>query len=333
MISKDTIEQLSHAIIPNAPQPQEAEEDIDHILLKLATQKFGTTAALASKLNVDESQIHEWLKTPLPIGIIDSLENIVLGDKYLSPHLILSLGGLEQMEQWQTLINALINDALHRYLSDIPVVFMPENTDFLCERTLEALINIGMELPREYPKDLQLNNIDDLESMINANIYAHTLSLVFDAMVNIQCYYDTFFDAISEHPDHPFEEALCWEHILVDLAVYHALDDQKIYPGLQAFQNETMMNTHQYINALKSHAYQHRLPLRAELLHLLNKDHEELYDDSEAEIMGLFPPQIHPDIYVSEIIESQRLIHQVLPGICRKLEMSEEEIKELIGKK
>ncbi|WP_299144566.1 hypothetical protein [uncultured Vibrio sp.] len=53
MNSQDIIKQLFDQIIPNPPQ--KPEEDIDHILLKLATQKFGTTEALASKLNVDKS--------------------------------------------------------------------------------------------------------------------------------------------------------------------------------------------------------------------------------------------------------------------------------------
>ncbi|MCW8336547.1 hypothetical protein, partial [Vibrio paucivorans] len=124
-----------------------------------------------------------------------------------------------------------------------------------------------------------------------------------------------------------------WDEILVELAAYHVLKEQERFPLLDTFKRETELKVQGYIAALKCHAYRHRLPLRAELLHLLNTEHHTLYDYSEAEMMGLFPPQVHPDIYINEIIESQRLTHQVLPEICRKLGMEEEEIRELIERK
>ena len=106
-------------------------------------------------------------------------------------------------------------------------------------------------------------------------------------------------------------------------------EELQIYPNLEQFKHDTKLKVYAYINALKCHAAQHRLPLRAELLHLLDKEPKDLYDYTEAEMMGLFSPRIHPDIYINEMIESQRLLHKVLPALCLKCGMTEEELRNL----
>lgn len=331
MISSSLIEQ----ILPQPQAPESQQEDIEHILITLATQKLGSLTKLALELGIDEQQLKDWLNTSqpdLPETISDALETLVLGNEYTSPSLLLAVGGVKEMGHWQNLIDALSSDALHRYLFDAPSTGITQDRYLLCERLLKALMHIGMKLPTEFPKSFLLkdsDSFDELEHLIDHDPYVVTLSLVLDAMVSMQSYYVAFFDELHNDSEYPFEYSVEWEAILVDLAVYQALKDDPLYPTLGQFQQKTIANTHAYIEALKSHAHRHRLALRAELLHLVTKDHEGLYDYTEAEMMGLFPPRIHPDIYVNEMIESQRLLHKVLPALCLKCGMTEEELRNL----
>lgn len=309
--------------------------DTDIVLILLATKKLGSLRNLAVELKTEECQLMDWLTTDapdIPPALSDMLENLVLGDKYTAADTIFAIGGVEQFEAWQGLIDALAKDALHRDLFDTPPRCMTQNTTYLCEDALGVLIRAGMSFPATFPDELILKNernLDELEDMINNNHYALNLSVAFDAMINLHCYYNAFFEEIAEHPTHPLEYFFDWEEVLVELAFYHTLTAEDSLPHLSKFKFEVASKVTGYINALKAHAYTHRLPIRAEPLDLLNKNHEEMYEYTEAEDMGLFPPRIHPDIYLDELLTSQRLLHKVLPEICRKMGMTEEELTAL----
>jgi len=307
--------------------------DDDNVLILLAAQDLGSLASLAKKLNVEEQVLLQWLDSPrphLPPELTQQLEEMTIGEKYIDSLTILAIGGLKALKQWQGLTNTLMSEACERSLFDVPCPLLDEDKTALCEQVLAALLQAGMSFSPDIGTNLNsMNNIDDIES----NEFTSLLSKIFNAMVNLDCYYQNFFESIAETPEVEFKYYHYWDEILVDLAVYHVLDDQKRFPSIDTFKRQTELKVQGYITALKCHAYQHRLPLRAELLDLLTKEHKALYDYTEAEMMGLLPPQIHPDIYINEIIESQRLAHQVLPEICRKLKMSEDEIKALIERK
>ncbi|EHH1077212.1 hypothetical protein ACOKWQ_003828 [Vibrio parahaemolyticus] len=315
-----TLSSIEHHLT-NAFNNADLYLDDDNALILLAAQNLNSLSTLAKKLRVTESQLLSWLGSENPdisLKISQQLENMTVGEDYIDPLTILAIGGLKALEQWQILTNSLIEDACQHNLFDLAPMLMEEDQASLCEQTLATLLKAGMSFPLE------------ANAIIADKRYASVLSKIFETIINLHNYYQEFFEAVAEKPDIEFDYFHDWEEILVELAVYHTLeDDLQTYPNLKSCKHETKLKVYAYIDALKVHAAQHRLPLRAELLHLLDKNPKDLYNYTEAAMMGLFPPQIHPDIYINEMIESQRLLHKVLPALCLKCGMTEEELRNL----
>ena len=57
---------------------------------------------------------------------------------------------------------------------------------------------------------------------------------------------------------------------------------------------------------------------------LVNDDGSGMTEAVEGQVWGLNSNQIHPDIYMNEILLGLRAIHKVLPSIMQKLGIEEE---------
>ena len=61
-------------------------------------------------------------------------------------------------------------------------------------------------------------------------------------------------------------------------------------------------------------AYESQVPLPVEVMDLVSQSAGELGSEAECVEMGYRSLQLHPDIYMNELLQDMRMIHQVLPG-------------------
>src|SRR5262249_47924282 len=110
------------------------------------------------------------------------------------------------------------------------------------------------------------------------------------------------------------------EPCLIDLAAskVEAVDDN-FAPKFKEFRLKVQNDYEELLTLVKDKGFCSGAPLRAELMDMVHGSHDSLGHEAEAESLGFNSSKLHPDIYMSELLERMRVIHQVLPAIMRKL--------------
>ncbi|MCW8336313.1 hypothetical protein, partial [Vibrio paucivorans] len=175
--------------------------DDDNALILLAAQDLGSLSALAKALNVEETNLLQWLDSAaprVPPELSQQLEEMTIGEEYIDSLTILAIGGLKPLKQWQTLTNIVVLEACERSLFDVPCSLLDEDKTSLCEQVLAVLLQAGMSFSPDIGVDL--DSMHEIDDIIENNDFAVLLSELFNAMVNLDCYYQNFFEGIAEEP-------------------------------------------------------------------------------------------------------------------------------------
>lgn len=308
-------------------------ENLIKLILK---NKKCTQKELAHMVGVSPAQVSKWKSGEYISFEMGKRLKILadIGDR--DPDVVLWTGGVEQADKWSRLIKHLAETARENCETGYITYPLVDELDFLDFCVMSTLKNIGVQLPKEFPKDLDFNYESDYEEfepdfehLYYGNPHSGLIYQSFLALNDLYGFYAAYISDLFDHEGLELYDtsAVNIEPCLLNLAFCKIGKQDNFTPEFNQFRYQTITEYTRWIEELKVKALENNIPLKAELMNLLFDDHDSLGHEAEAESLGFNSRRAHPDIYMSEILESLRLIHQVLPVICKKLGITEDDFK------
>lgn len=284
---------------------------------------------LAARLHVSPTQITKWkqgehMSTDMKTNIRSMIQ---IGE--MDPNFVLMAGGHENSRKWDKLVRFLADMADFNAETGYVTYPLLDELNLLGYNVFDTMGNMGVCIPGTFPSDLDFDyeEADDAAiELVYKNPYAALIYNILKSLTDIYGFYSAYVQELLDNDD----LNLCGtsadniEPCLIDLAAAKTEPDIKIAPKFPQFKQAILKDYVAWLTVVKEKAFQARVPLRAELLALVYNSNEELCNNAEAESLGLNSSRIHPDIYMNELLEGMRTIHQVLPFIMKKMGIYEE---------
>ncbi|MBY3151372.1 helix-turn-helix transcriptional regulator [Rhizobium laguerreae] len=300
------------------------------VLLALDAQGF-TQKELSLRINVSPTQISKWRKgDSMSVAMEKELRNLAgIGER--DPQFVLWAGNLENAEKWEGLIHYLADYALELAETGYNTSPLEAADDLLCSQTFSVLHDMGVTIPAIFPKELDNgekgydpDKDEDVEnSVIFKNPYSALILRIFQEYTNVYGFYAAYVLDLEMDADLDlFETAAEGMHYdLLPLAASKVRVDPRLATKFNSFRRQIRHDVEEGLNVIKEQALRHRIPLRAELMDMVYMSGEELSMEAERESFDFNKGQLHPDIYMNELLCGMRAIHQILPVILKKLDI------------
>jgi transcriptional regulator with XRE-family HTH domain len=297
------------------------QDAIDAIELALATLGCNQKE-LAARLDVSPTQISKWKKGEYMSSEMEDRIKQLMKIGEMSPSVIRWAGSLEDAKKWEKLFRYLAEMAEEGAETGYNTYPLKDEMGLLIWSTIHTLNGMGVRPPKKFPEELVGCESPDSEwGTIDENPYSALVYGIYKSLTDVYGFYAAYVDElISDNDDLINTDADNIEPCLIDLAASKVEDvDEQFAPKFSEFRYKVRKQYTEWLTLVKDNSLRAGAPLRAELMDMVNDDHDSLGHTAEAESLGFNSSRLHPDIYMSELLEGMRVIHQVLPVIMKKL--------------
>ncbi|MGY3581889.1 transcriptional regulator with XRE-family HTH domain [Bradyrhizobium sp. USDA 4341] len=303
-------------------------------LIELALTMLGCTQKeLAFRLKVSAPQITKWKNDEhMSNEMSDRIRKLIkIGQ--LDPSVILWAGSVDSANHWMAVFRDLAkladDDSTTGYRTE---AF--DDLDWLSLFTVSVLNEMGVAPPKTFSES-DAKDPDRRNKNGKIDGYAPLILEIYRSFTDVYGFYQAYvYELIFGDDDrnaYLFQtSAINIEPNLLRLAASKVQDiDEKFAPALLQFGKDVRSGYISWLTELKGDIVRMGVPLRAELMDMVDEGHDALGRAADAEVHGFNDHRVHPDIYMNELLMGVRFIRRALPEIMEKIGMDWSEIAAL----